>query len=163
VFPRSNRFHLSFPIEIDDMVLLIFSERSIEEFLNDSKNSSSKKVDFVTPQNTRVFSLTDAIAIPGLFGLKKGSKIIDGKKMELIFDSAKIVSDGKDFEFTGNVKINGELETTDDLTVGGNVDASGELKGTDFNNGTLTFNGHMHPTAAVGIPSLPAPFVPPGP
>jgi hypothetical protein len=94
VFPRTNRFHLSFPIETGDMVLLIFSERSIAEFLQTNKES--------TPQNTRKFSLTDAIAIPGLFGFKKGSKIIDGKKMEIVFDDVKIISDGKGLEFTSN-------------------------------------------------------------
>ena len=90
IFPRTNRFHLSFPIEIEDMVLLIFSERSIAEFLQTNKES--------TPQNTRKFSLTDAIAIPGLFGFKKGSKIISDKNIEIIFDNMQIVSDGKSIE-----------------------------------------------------------------
>lgn len=90
VFPRTNRFHLSFPIETGDMVLLIFAERSIAEFLQSNKES--------TPQNSRKFSLTDAIAIPGLFGFKKGSKIVSDKNMEIIFDDVQIISDGKGIE-----------------------------------------------------------------
>ena len=122
VFPRSNRFHLSFPIEVGDMVLLIFAERSIEEFLQKGVES--------TPQNTRVFSLTDAIAIPGLFGLKKGSKIIDGTKMEIVFDSMKIVSDGKGIEFTADTV---KMGTT------------GPLSGVVTGECTCAFTGGPHP------------------
>ena len=110
MFPRTNRFHLSFPIDVGDTVLLIFSERGISEFLQSGKDE--------IPQDVRKFSMTDAIAIPGLFGLKKGSKIIDGKKFELIFDSAKITSDGSDFEMTGNLKVNGKVEAIGDVKAG---------------------------------------------
>jgi hypothetical protein len=104
VFPRTNKFHLSFPIEKDDMVLLLFAERSIEEFLQTGIES--------TPQNTRKFSITDAIAIPGLFGFKKGSQIVSGNKMELVFKDTSFVSDGSKVEITTNstIELNGNSD-----------------------------------------------------
>jgi hypothetical protein len=97
VFPRTNRFHLSFPLEEGDGVLLIFSERSIEAWLKSGKEQD--------PSNNTKYSLTDAIAIPGLFALNKGSKIEDGKKVELTFDNAKIVTDGTKWDFTAGGSV----------------------------------------------------------
>jgi hypothetical protein len=142
IFPRTKKFHLSFPIEKGDGVLIIFSERSIEEFLQNGVES--------TPTNSRIFALTDAIAIPGLFGFGKGSKIIDGTKMELIFDNTKIVSDGISFEFTGDVKINGNLEVTDDTEVG-----SVSLKNHTHGPGSLVLSLYpaVPPTGVTGSPT----------
>lgn len=94
IFPRTNNFHLSFPIEKGDMVLLLFAERSIAEFLQTGNES--------IPQNTRKFSLTDAVAIPGLFGFKRGSKIENSSNMEIIFKNTKIISDGDNVDISAS-------------------------------------------------------------
>lgn len=137
VFPRTNRFHLSFPIEQGDMVLIVFSERSIEEFLQTNKES--------TPTNTRKFSLTDAIAIPGLFGFNKGSRIEDGSKMEIIFDSTKIVSDGTKFQITGDIEVTGKITATD------NIESDGDVKA-----GSISLTTHTHPAGTLASPYAPA-------
>jgi hypothetical protein len=131
VFPRTKRFHLSYPIEKNDCVLLLFTERSIEEYIQNGTE--------VTPTNTRIYSMTDAVAIPGFFGFGKGSQISDGKKLEIIFDTAKIISDGKTFEFTGDVKINGKVESTGDIKANGK-----------------SMDNHTHPFGTLASPYGPA-------
>ena len=59
IFPGSSTGVFTFPIKRNDGVLLVFSERSIEEWMGTGANSQ--------PGDLRRFSLTDAIAIPGLF------------------------------------------------------------------------------------------------
>lgn len=88
VFPRSGDAHITFPLNRGDGVLLIFTERSLEEWLS-SGNSS-------IPNNTRKFSLTDAVAIPGLFAFGKGSKIDSKNELEIRYKNVKIASDGAD-------------------------------------------------------------------
>lgn len=58
VFPGAGGFRLTFPIQPGDTVLLIFSEASIDEWLNDGAE--------VLPGDARRFNLSDAIAVPGL-------------------------------------------------------------------------------------------------
>ncbi len=57
-FPRSSKFAIEFELEKDDIVTLIFAERSLEKWL--------EKGGIVDPNKTDIFSLSDAIAIPGL-------------------------------------------------------------------------------------------------
>ena len=59
IFPGSTQGVFRFPIKKGDGVLLVFSERSIEEWMNSGKVGE--------PEDIRRFSLSDAIAIPGLF------------------------------------------------------------------------------------------------
>lgn len=61
VFPAGGGGSLTFPIKNGDTVLLVFSKRNIDDWLV----TDGKEV--VTPSRNRVFSLSDAIAIPGLF------------------------------------------------------------------------------------------------
>lgn len=58
IFPRAGGASLSFPVKKGDTVLVLFSERSLDEWLVKGKE--------VTPEDSRRFDLTDAIAIPGL-------------------------------------------------------------------------------------------------
>jgi len=58
-FPQSTEFGLTFPLEVGDKVLLVFSERSLDEWLLQGKADTEVK-------SNRKFNLTDAIAIPGI-------------------------------------------------------------------------------------------------
>jgi hypothetical protein len=60
MFPSAGGGLLSFPIQVGDTVLLVFSMRSIEDWLEGDGS-------VVTPSSSRAHSLTDAIAIPGLY------------------------------------------------------------------------------------------------
>lgn len=58
VFPGAGGFRLTFPIAAGDTVLLVFSDRSIDEWQDLGTET--------TPQDVRRHALSDAIAIPGL-------------------------------------------------------------------------------------------------
>jgi len=59
VFPRSGTSGMSFPISSGDSVLLVFSQRSLDDWVDNG--GVVELTDF------RVHDITDAIAIPGLF------------------------------------------------------------------------------------------------
>lgn len=58
-FPGAGAYRLTFPIERGDIVFLLCSEASLERW-----KASGSEVD---PAKDRRFSLSDAVAIPGLF------------------------------------------------------------------------------------------------
>lgn len=60
VFPGANGFRVTFPIANGDIVLLVFSEASIDKWLAVGGNTP------IDPLDDRRFHLSDAIAIPGL-------------------------------------------------------------------------------------------------
>lgn len=59
IFQQSKDFSDTYPLNKGDGVLLIFSERALERWLNNGHGSE--------PGARRKFDLSDAIAIPGLF------------------------------------------------------------------------------------------------
>jgi hypothetical protein len=90
VFLRSSKCAISFPLEKGDSVLLLFSERSIDEWVKTGSES--------TPSDTRTHDISDAIAIPGLFAFEKGKKI----------SSSDLVIEYKDQ--TIKIKSTGDIE-----------------------------------------------------
>ena len=143
VFPRTNRFRLTFPLEEGDTVLLVFSQSCLEKWLGLAGELAKKETE---PGEVRKFDITDAIAIPGLYPDKQGSKIEDGTKLEIVFDDAKIVSDGDEIEFTtSKLKVNGNVE------INGDVEATGDVKGSEVTVGVLALSTHIH-----GTPSGPS-------
>ena len=59
LWPRGGGAILSFPLEIGDTVLLVFSERSLDEWLQQGGE--------LAPQDPRSHDLSDAVALPGLY------------------------------------------------------------------------------------------------
>ncbi|QDP64743.1 MAG: putative spike protein [Prokaryotic dsDNA virus sp.] len=57
MFPSSSEGIVSFPLKVDDPVMLMFAQEDIDKFLHDGTKDES-------PQTFRKFSLTDAVAIP---------------------------------------------------------------------------------------------------
>lgn len=115
MFPRTNRFHMTYPLEVGDMVLLIFSERSIGNWLNTDEEA--------IPGDDGKYSMNDAVAIPGLYAFNKGSKIKEKNNLEIVLDNVTISTDGKDFKLDNGsaviesngdqVKINNDGLTVD--------------------------------------------------
>lgn len=58
IHPASGGASITFPVNADDTVLLVFSEKSLEEWLSNGEQ--------VTPDDPRQNDLTDAIALLGL-------------------------------------------------------------------------------------------------
>jgi hypothetical protein len=73
VFPRGGDFFISLPIEEGDNVLLVFCDRSIDNYWFSDGQSSMDQNDF------RTHDLPDAVAIPGFFPSTKSiTDIISG-------------------------------------------------------------------------------------
>jgi hypothetical protein len=101
---------LHIPLKKGDGVMLIFMERSIEEWLKEGNDGK--------PSDPRRFSLCDAVAIPGLKA--KGHKAVQGEGLEILYKDCKIIlndsikidnSHGKiEIASGGTVTINDNLE-----------------------------------------------------
>jgi len=59
IFSRNKKHGLTFPLESGDGVLLIFNQRNLDTFLAVGKGN--------VPNDGRMFSINDAVAIPGFF------------------------------------------------------------------------------------------------
>ncbi|MFX0205160.1 MAG: Gp138 family membrane-puncturing spike protein [Candidatus Hodarchaeota archaeon] len=88
IFPGTSDALITYPIAKGDGCLIIFSERSLERYL------SSAMVD-TEPQDPRKFSLSDGIAIPGLFTFKQPGKTSkrSGADLEIIYKDTYITID----------------------------------------------------------------------
>jgi len=83
VFPRSGGASLTFPVKAGDNVLLVFSERSMEKWLQDGGEQN--------PEDPRKFDLTDAIALPGLNPFNLASASTTNKDVELVYNGFRLV------------------------------------------------------------------------
>ena len=136
VFPSAGGGVLSFPIAVGDTVLLVYSMRSIDEW--SSSDGSAQ-----TPRDSRHFSRSDAIAIPGLYT-----------------DSTHLQPNTTDVElkFSGSsVKIKPDGDVTVDVakdliaTVAGDVvaDATGSISITSLADIDITATGTITITGAL--------------
>lgn len=136
IWPRAGGASMTFPVRSGDGCLVIFCQRSIDEF----KESGDAKV----PQDPRAFDLTDAVAIMGLvsFGngggpddavcITYGSSTILVKQNEVKIDTPALTVNAPDVTIKGNVAITGNLGITGDSNMVG---------GADFTGGPITHNG----------------------
>jgi hypothetical protein len=66
-FPRSGEFFISFPIKQDDLGMLFFAERSLDNYLS-SDGTRSEGYD---PEEFRKHDMTDAVFYPGVYPWSK--------------------------------------------------------------------------------------------
>lgn len=83
IFPGSGKSMMTFPLNVNDTVLLIFSQRSLDKWKS-TKNSNA-----VNPEDFRKHDFSDAIAIPGLFSFPRA--INDAVKHTLTHDTDDLV------------------------------------------------------------------------
>lgn len=93
-FPASSggQCSVTFPIKVGDQVVLLFAERSLDDFLSGGVSEDNRKYD-----------LTDAVAIPGLFknGIPAAQKysqdvcITNGKATVRLTPSGEIIMQGQ--------------------------------------------------------------------
>lgn len=129
VWPRSSLGSISFPLSRGDGVLVVCSERSIDDWL--SKGGK------VIPSDGRRFDLCDAVAIPGLFSFNVSTKIVNNEDFQIIFKDNRIL-----------IKSNGDIEV-----------GSSSLKKLVTEEFKNLFNNHVHNYQDIyypsGSPSLP--------
>lgn len=85
LFPACGGASITLPVSKGDSVLLLFSCRSMEDWLLTG--------DRITPEMDRSFSLSDAIAIPGLLPSTKNTLSTSDSKLEIVYGTTKIVID----------------------------------------------------------------------
>ena len=118
---RSKTFSITFPIEVNDHVLIIFSERSIDTWLTEGGIQN--------PFDVRKFSLSDAFAIPMMYHQKEVIPDFNTTNLELKTN-------------TGNTKI--VIKAAEGIDIHGNINmVSGIITGANVFNGPDS-NAHKH-------------------
>lgn len=131
LFPRTANFSFTYPLEKDDLVLILFSERSLELYLEQGGEQE--------PGDRRKFDLSDAIVIPGLYPFSEKSKAKNNDDVFIKYNEAelKISKDGK-FRFKGDLVVEGEV------TAGVTVNEEGE------DEGGINLTTHIHSEVLAG-------------
>lgn len=94
IMPQSGGAIVKLPVNIGDYVELRFHQRSLEEWLRDGKQS--------TPDDPRIYDLTDATAILGLNPFSKISPASNNEDVEIIYSGSSVV-----IKKNGDIVING--------------------------------------------------------
>jgi hypothetical protein len=84
MFPRTKKAAITYPINKDDTVLLVFAERCLDEWLSGSGNE-------VSPSSARKHDLNDCIAIPGLYAFGKGKLATNNTDFQIQHDGNIVI------------------------------------------------------------------------
>jgi len=135
-FPRGGGFSLTFPVKKGDECLLVFCERSFDNW---HKFGGVKE-----PGAKRFHSLSDATAFVGLSSLANKIPAYDETNVQLKKDDGsveltlladgnarlkadtKITLESPDVECTANLKVSGNLEVIGDSTLSDTVTSNGK-------------------------------------
>lgn len=138
-------FFTSYPIAAGDFVMLLFSDRSIDRWW-----SAGGVVD---PIDLRRHEIADAVAITGLrpepsvLTEAGAAKMIAGHEggMQMSIDNA------------GAMVLAAVGAAVQAIALADAVKAELDLVKADFDSLKTAINAHTHPTAAIGVPSIPTP------
>lgn len=171
IFPASKKASVTFPIDVGDIVLCVFAQRSIDNF------KASTGAQTYTPQGRRRFDMADAIAIPGLFPFSDAINNPAKRKFtHSTRDMVMVNNIGSSTECEIRLKENGNIEMRTDqdfyakfnngliecnnLTVeadgnfvvnaGSNIDL---IAGADLNLQATTWNVTISGTTTVNAPT----------
>jgi len=150
VFPRTKNFVVSFPIEEGDIVLLMFTERSIDKWLSTADGAITNPNDFLR------HDLSNAVAIPGVYPFSQPITNFDNEALTIGQDGSTIVRVKKDL-----IEL-GTKGSTDKASLDSKVQI--ELKALRSTLASLVtdFNAHNHAvTTAPGTTGTPSTGTPP--
>lgn len=101
IFPRAGGASLTFPVVEGDTCLLLFMERSIDQWLTTGGQ--------VTPLDPRKYDLSDGVAIMGLFPFSETSKATNNNDVLLTYNGSSF-----------RIKQNGDIviETSSKIALG---------------------------------------------
>jgi hypothetical protein len=142
VFPVSGLASFTFPINAGDFCLLLFSERSLEEWKRLGINEK--------PIDRRKFALSDAIAIPGLIPFGSQMPALNNEDLVIKYGDSEIrITQAGEIQINSGTEVTNITSTGDiNISASGTLTASGaagaELKssGTAKLNGTLVAMGN---------------------
>ena len=153
VWPSSGGALFSCPVVVGDTVWLSFSQRNIEDWLYSDGTQE------VIPGDSRHFSMTDAVAFPGLYtalsNLKPSTENVELKwrdKLISLKPSGEISVSNASGSYTLKNDGNIELRPAATVTVIGNVEVQGTVTATvDVVGGGKSLKTHTH----IGSPTAP--------
>ena len=127
MFPRAGGFVMTFPVKVGDECLVVFSERSLDTWL--------QSAGVQPPLDTRRHSLSDAIAILGLYSQpnKLGSFHNTGVEIKNDAGTTYFRLDDSGITIKGNVDIDGDVDITGDSTASDHI--SGTISGKNHTHG----------------------------
>lgn len=129
IFPRSGGAFMTFPVSAGDSCLLIFTERSLDEWKGQGGT--------IAPDDPRAFDLSDACAIMGFSSfnaaggsddvvISYGGSTVTITKDTITLKATKVIVDG-DFEVNGDSEMKGNVEVAGNLGVTGDMNSRGGL------------------------------------
>lgn len=134
MFPNTGKTGITFPLVKGDYVLLVFAEKSINNWAVSGDDSDTEKF--------RLHNLSDAIAIPGIMPFNNASVSENNEDVVIVNDSQKIT-----------IKANGDIE----VGTGSLLEPLKKLVTEAF---LTSYNTHTHICAAAGSPSaVPIPLM----
>lgn len=140
-FPKCSDFSMTWPIKTGDYVMIIFAERSIDNWLINGGLQN--------PGDIRKHSLSDAFAIPMMYPQTDKITSFDDTNLQIRTTTGK----GITLTPAGVLELNGNADFVTAFT--DMETAFNQLK-TDFNNLTTAYNTHIHvTTATIGAGATP--------
>lgn len=112
VFPQSQNVTIAFPVKAGDGCLLVFSETAIDYWLYGKETATDLK-----------FDLSSAIAIPNIAASGNAAMVEACAEDAVVVKASgaklKVKSDG--VYITGNLKVEGGIQATQDVVANGSV------------------------------------------
>jgi hypothetical protein len=135
-YPQGGGFFISVPLSVGDFVLLLFAERSIDQWLQIAHKKGQRAVD---PGDVGLHPLEGAIALP--CGPAPRPELLDGiDAQDLVI--AKVGGPQLRVQHDGTIKVVGDLAVT------GSISADGEVyAGAASPTSTRALTTHTHNTA----------------
>lgn len=154
IWPSSGGALFSCPLEVGNTVWLSFSQRNLEDWLYSDGTQE------VSPGDSRHFSMTDAVAIPGLYtalsNLKPSTENVEikwGDKLISMKPSGEVSVSNASGSYTLKSDGNIELKPAATVTVIGNVEVQGTVTASvDVVGGGKSLKTHTH----IGSPTAPS-------
>lgn len=156
--PRAGGCWIHLPIDKGDAVMLIISERSLDNWKAQGGISD--------PADRRKFNLTDAVAIPGGYSPALPFTPVNGEDLEIRNDdNSMLISKAGPVSITAQGELRlGADSLSEFAAIASRVEARLSAIESKLESHITTFNAHTHATAALGPPVPPTPvdtpFVP---
>lgn len=140
IFPATASYSIYFPLAEGDPILLMFSQRGLNDFKKTYEESS--------PTVGSFFSIVDAVGIVGFGQLTNSPVITDGISIQdangnnyITLNDTTIDIKSTNINLTGVVTVNGNIIGNNDLTVNGSF---------YYPDGTLLPSDHKHGGVTTG-------------
>ena len=158
MFPRFGEFMMTMPVAVDDTVLLVFCDRSIDKWKTNGGN--------VDPIDLRSHDISDAVAIPGLYPKPEvlPSTLATGMALGKVGDTTlQIHIDGTSINLGGPGAVEFVAQATKTLTqltaLATNMATNYAAILVNLSATNALFNAAPGPINSAGAGTIPTPYV----